>query len=132
MKVQLTRVNWQNEESGWLGGGVVFIITPSVNETVLSGWVFVFDEGFLFCLVGIKESSNEVADLSPKNIFGNNPPQMVPRDLNVAFLSNLQPCQRVKSTKGCILMYIIVVPERWSLVFSFHFSRSFREKKPRQ
>ena len=29
--------NWQNEESGWLGGGVVFLTAASVNERVLSG-----------------------------------------------------------------------------------------------
>lgn len=31
------KVIGKNEESGWLGGGVVFLTAPSVNETVHSG-----------------------------------------------------------------------------------------------
>ncbi len=34
----------------------------------------------------------KVADLSPKNIFGNKPPQMVPTEPNIDSGPNLQPC----------------------------------------
>ena len=34
---------------------------------------------------GQPKSYTRFADLSPKNIFGNNPPQMVPMDINIGF-----------------------------------------------